>query len=100
VAWYSDRKSLLLPWDRKRFYGYHDLESLGGPIVGLYLTPITLDKKLSSDITLGEYKDWATILLGLPQGLDDFPLQSHIGLAENRCLLLMDRDRWKTADAK
>jgi Dolichyl-phosphate-mannose-protein mannosyltransferase len=100
VAWYSDRKSLLLPWDRKRFYGYHDLESLGGPIVCLYLTPITLDKKLSSDITLGEYKDWATILLGLPQGLDDFPLQSHIGLAENRCLLLMDRDRWKTADAK
>jgi hypothetical protein len=100
IAWYSDRKSLLLPWDRKRFYGYHDLESLGGPIVGLYLTPITLDKELSSDITLGEYKDWATILLGLPQGLNDFPLQSHTGLAENRCLLLMDRDRWKTESAK
>jgi hypothetical protein len=100
IAWYSDRKSLLLPWDRKRFYGYHDLESLGGPIVGLYLTPITLDKKLSSDITLGEYKDWATILIGLPQGLDDFPLQSRVGLAENRCVLLMDRERWNTADSK
>jgi hypothetical protein len=100
IAWYSDRKSLLLPWDRKRFYGYHDLGSLGGPIVGLYLTPITLDAKFSSDITLGEYKDWATILLGLRDGLDEFPLASRIGLADNRCLLLMDRDRWSTGDTK
>jgi hypothetical protein len=100
IAWYSDRKSLLLPWDRKRFYGYHDLGSLGGPIVGLYLTPITLDAKFSSDITLGEYKDWATILLGLPNGLNEFPLPSRIGLADHRCLLLMDRDRWSTGDTK
>lgn len=94
IAWYSDRKSLLLPRDRKRFYEYHDFQSLGDPIVGLYLTPLTLDTKLSSDILLGEYKDWATILLSLPQGLNDFPLQSRTGLADNRCLLLMDRDRW------
>jgi MFS family permease len=94
IAWYSDRKSLLLPWDRKRFYEYHDLESLGGPIVGLYLTPITLDARFSSEMGLGEYKDWATILLGLPHGLDEFPLQSKVGLADNRCVLLMDRERW------
>ena len=94
IAWYSDRKSLLLPWDRKRFYEYHDLESLGGPIVGLFLTPITLDARFASDMGLGEYKDWATILLGLPHGLDEFPLQSKVGLADNRCVLLMDRDRW------
>jgi len=100
IAWYADRKSLLLPWDRKRFYEYHDLESLGGPIVGLYLTPITLDAKFSSDIGLGEYKDWATILLGLPHGLDEFPLQSRTGLADNRCLLLMDRERWTEAGQK
>ena len=100
TAWYADRKSLLLPWDRKGFYGYHDLESLGGPIVALYLTPITLDMKLSADLVYGEYKDWSTILLGLRQGLADFPLQSRIGLADYRCLLLMDRDRWNTADAK
>lgn len=100
IAWYSDRKSLLLPWDRKRFYGYHDLESLGGPIVGLYLTPVTLDGKFSSDMIFGEYKDWTSILLGLPQGLDEFPLQARTGLAEGRCVLLMDRDRWNTADAK
>ena len=97
IAWYSDRKSLLLPWDRKQFYEYHDLESLGGPMVGLYLTPLSLDARSSSDIQLGEYKDWATILLGQPRGLDEFPLQSRLGLAENRCVLLMDRERWNDA---
>jgi hypothetical protein len=100
IAWYSDRKSLLIPWSRKRFYEYHDFQSLGGPIVGLYLTPITLDAKYSSDMMFGEYQDWATLLLGLPQGFNDFPLQSHTQLANNRCLLLMDSDRWITADAK
>jgi hypothetical protein len=98
IAWYSDRKSLLIPWTRKRFYEYHDFQSLGGPIVGLYLTPITLDAKYSSEIALGEYKDWATIVLGLPQGLNDFPLPSRTGLADNRCLLLMDRDRWNATN--
>jgi hypothetical protein len=98
IAWYSDRKSVLIPWSRKRFYEYHDFQSLGGPIVGLYLTPITLDAKYSSDITLGEYQDWATLLLGLPQGFNDFPLQSHTQLANNRCLLLMDSDRWNEAE--
>jgi hypothetical protein len=100
IAWYSDRKSLLLPWERKQFYEYHDLESLGDPIVGLYLTPISLDAKFSSDMVFGEYKDWANILLGLPHGLDEFPLQSRLGLADSRCLLLMDRERWKEADSK
>ena len=97
VAWYSDRKSLLIPWTRKRFYEDHDFQSLGGPMVGLYLTPISLDATYSSEMTFGEYKDWTTILLGLPQGLSDFPLQSRTGLADNRCVLLMDRDRWSEA---
>jgi hypothetical protein len=100
TAWYADRKSLLLPWTRKQFYEYHDFQPLGGPVVALYLTPLTLDRKFSSDMRFGEYQDWATILLGLPRGLDEFPLQSRIELADNRCLLLMDRDRWNKADWK
>jgi hypothetical protein len=100
IAWYSDRKSLWLPSTRNEFYKYHDFESLGAPIVGLYLTPISRDSKLLSDIVNGEYKDWATILLGLPRGLDDFPLQSAIGLLNNNCLLIMDRARWDEAKSK
>jgi dolichyl-phosphate-mannose-protein mannosyltransferase len=94
MAWYADRKSLWLPSRQKDFYEYRDSESLGGPIVGLYLTPISRDSSFLSDIVSGEYKDWASIVLGLPQGLSDFPLKSSVGLMNNECLLLMDRNRW------
>jgi hypothetical protein len=100
VAWYSDRKSLWLPSRRKEFYEYHDYESLGAPIVGLYLTPVSRDSTLLSDIVFGEYSDWASIILGLPQGLNDFPLKSAVGLVNNQCLLLMDRPRWNEAEQK
>jgi hypothetical protein len=100
MAWYADRKSLWLPLRRKDFDQYHDYESLGGPIVGLYLTPISRDSNFLSDIVFGEYKDWASIVLGLPQGLSDFPLKSTVGLMNNECLLLMDRNRWGEAAQK
>jgi hypothetical protein len=94
IAWYADRKSLWLPSRRKDFYEYHDYESLGAPIVGLYLTPVSRDTNFLSDIEFGEYRDWSSIILGLPQGLNDFPLKSTVGLMNNQCLLLMDRNRW------
>jgi hypothetical protein len=94
MAWYADRKSLWLPSRRKDFYEYHNDESLGAPIVGLFLTPISRDSNFLSDIVSGEYKDWASIVLGLPEGLSDFPLKSSVGLMNNECLLLMDRNRW------
>jgi hypothetical protein len=100
MAWYADRKSLWLPSRRKDFYEYHDYESLGAPIVGLYLTPVSRDTNFLSDIVFGEYRDWASIILGLPQGLNDFPLKSTVGLMNNQCLLLMDRKRWNDAAEK
>jgi hypothetical protein len=100
MAWYADRKSLWLPSRRKDFYEYHDYESLGAPIVGLYLTPVSRDTNFLSDIVFGEYRDWASIILGLPQGLNDFPLKSTVGLMNNQCLLLMDRNRWNDAAEK
>jgi hypothetical protein len=94
MAWYADRKSLWLPSRRKDFYEYCNNKSLGAPIVGLFLTPISRDSNFLSDIVSGEYKDWASIVLGLPEGLSDFPLKSSVGLMNNECLLLMDRNRW------
>ena len=94
MAWYADRKSLWLPSRRKDFYEYHNDESLGAPIVGLFLTPISRDSNFLSDIVSGEYKDWASIVLGLPEGLSNFPLKSSVGLMNNECLLVMDRNRW------
>jgi Dolichyl-phosphate-mannose-protein mannosyltransferase len=100
MAWYADRKSLWLPSYRKDFYEYHDSGSLGAPIVGLFLTPVSRDTNFLSDIVFGEYRDWASIILGLPQGLNDFPLKSTVGLMNNQCLLLMDRNRWSDAAEK
>jgi hypothetical protein len=105
VAWYADRKALLLPAKVKDFNNFYDYQSLGGPIVGLYLTPISRDAPFASDIIAGEYKDWAALVLGGPQAVPSFPLRIPLGLAQNQCLYLSDRIRWsqqaeKPADAK
>jgi hypothetical protein len=97
VAWYSDRESVWLPWTRKDFYEYHDFESLGAPVVSLYLTPVSRDGRFLSDLQQGEYKDWGPLIMGLASGMNDFPLKSVIGLANNQCLLFMDRPRWNEA---
>jgi hypothetical protein len=43
IAWYADRKALLLPAKVKEFDNYYDYQTLGGPIVGLYLSSISSD---------------------------------------------------------
>jgi hypothetical protein len=98
VAWYADRESVWLPWTRKDFYEYHDFESLGAPIVCLYLTPVSRDAKFLSDLQQGEYKDWATLIIGLSGGINDFPLKSVVGVANNQCLVFMDRPRWNEGE--
>jgi hypothetical protein len=100
VAWYADRKALLLPTKVKEFNNYYDYQSLGGPIVGLYLSPISRDASLVSGILSGEYKDWAPLMLGGPRALPNFPLQVPLALAENRCLYFSDRVRWNQPDEK
>jgi len=105
VAWYADRKALLLPAKVRDFNDYHDYQSLGGPIVGLYFTPISRDAPFASDIIGGEYKDWAPLVLGGAQAVQSFPLRIPLGLAQNQCFYLSDRIRWsqdaeKPADAQ
>jgi len=105
VAWYADRKALLLPAKISDFNNYSDYQSLGGPIVGLYFTPISRDAPFASAIIAGEYKDWAALVLGGPQAVQSFPLRVPLGLAQNQCFYLSDRIRWnqdaeKPADAQ
>jgi hypothetical protein len=38
--------------------------------------------------------------MGLPQGMNDFPLKSAIDFANNEYLLFMDRPRWNEAQEK
>ena len=94
VAWYADRKSLWIPMTIKDFMALNDDNKLHGRIVGLYLTPITGNKALISEIVKGEYKEWSPFIMRRME-LRDFPLKAATGLPKDgECIFLSDRDRW------
>jgi Dolichyl-phosphate-mannose-protein mannosyltransferase len=93
IAWYADRRALWVPDTIKTFTDLSDYNVLGGPVNGLYLTPISGSQNKLADILKGEYKDWApTILRSMT--LEKFPLKwgTLLGV-ENECIFLSDHDR-------
>ena len=94
VAWYADRRSLWLPDTIRTFTDFGDYSVLGGPVSGLYLTPVSgTDNKLR-EIVKGEYKDWAPVIQR-SQILEKFPLKWNtvaLGL-DNECIFLSDHNR-------
>ena len=99
VAWYANRRSLWLPETIRVFSEMGDYQTLGGPVNGLYLTPVSgTDNKLR-DIVRGEYKDWA-LVIERTQILEKFPLKWNtvaLGL-DNECIFLSDHNREKPLD--
>ena len=97
VAWYADRKSLWIPDTQRAFTEFNDYNTFGGPINGLYLTPISGSQNKLSDILKGEYKDWAGVILRSID-LQKFPLKwaTLLGL-ENECVFFADHDRQRIA---
>jgi hypothetical protein len=95
VAWYSDRKSLWLPTKRKTLTEFYDLQTLGAPIAGIYLTPVSRDLEYASQISNGEYKEWSPLILPSPQALEHFPLRFVVGVADGQCLFFSDTPRWE-----
>ena len=94
VAWYADRKSLLLPDTVANFIDLYDYNRLGGRIVGLYLTPVSGDTKFLSDIVNGEYKEWAPFILR-NVNTRSFPLGAVTALPlDKECVFYADRNRW------
>ena len=94
VAWYADRRSVLLPKTPAELTRLHDYEVLGGPINGLYLTPVTGNRPFFSDIVKGEFKDWASFVLRNPVS-PGFHLTAAVPLpVDNECIFFSDRDRW------
>ena len=94
VAWYANRRSLWLPETIHAFTDLNDYNVLGGPVNGVYLTPISgMDNKLR-DIVRGEYKDWAPVIQRT-QILEKFPLKWNtvaLGI-DNECIFLSDHNR-------
>ena len=95
VAWYSDRKSLWLPTKLKTLTEFYNLQTLGAPIAGIYLTPVSRDLGYASQISNGEYKEWLPLILPNQKALEDFPLRLVVAAADGQCLFFSDTPRWE-----
>jgi hypothetical protein len=94
TAWYGGRLSLLLPATIKQFIDIHDYKYLGGPVNGIYLTPVSGNRPWLSQIAKGEYQQWASFIMRTAD-LTGFPLQFFTPLPiDNECVFYSNRDRW------
>ena len=94
VAWYANRKCLLLPETVHQFTEISDYTTLGEPISGLYLTPVSGQHDFISLIK-GPYKDWGPVIMRT-QNLNDFLLKSFSPLPiDGECILYADSERWR-----
>lgn len=98
TAWYGGRISLLLPATVRQFILIHDYKYLGGPVNGLYLTPVSGNRPFLSGIAKGEYKEWSAFIMRTAD-LNRFPLQYFIPLPiDNECVFYSNRDRWSATE--
>ena len=96
VAWYADRRALFVPDTVKALTDISDYRILGGPVYGLYMTPISGSENTLGDISKGEYKEWATVI-SRSVNLETFPLKWAVLLGlDNECVFLSDHNRQST----
>jgi hypothetical protein len=94
VAWYADRRSIWLPVSIKTLTDLSDYGTLGAPINGLYLTPISGTQNTFRDILKGDYSEWASVieqtatLQGMPFKWGTLALGF-----DKECVFLSDHDR-------
>lgn len=94
VAWYADRKSLLLPESLREFNRIHDYGEFRQPLRGLYLTPVSGNAPLFTEIYKGRYREWAPLILR-PPDVRGFPFAFYAALPiEGECIIFSDSERW------
>jgi len=99
VAWYANRKCLLLPESIGQLNEVSDFGTLGSPIVGLYLTPVSGSESFLS-IIKGPYKEWAPVIMRTVNR-NDFLLKSFTPLPiDGECILYADSERWANKSAQ
>ncbi|MBJ7258272.1 MAG: hypothetical protein JHD33_01950 [Chthoniobacterales bacterium] len=102
TAWYGGRLSLLLPSTVEQFLSLHDYKLLGGPINGLYLTPVSGNRPFLSQIARGEYAAWGNYILRraeIDRFYSSFPLKEKIDLPiDGGCVFYSDIARWNTRE--
>jgi Dolichyl-phosphate-mannose-protein mannosyltransferase len=95
VAWYANRRSLWVPDAIKTLNDLNDYNVLGGPINGLYFTPVSGSQNKLGDITKGEYKEWAPLILRTPM-TEKLPFKWATVLGDSDCIFFSDHDRSKS----
>lgn len=102
TAWYGSVPSLLLPAKVEQFLTMHDYKYLGGPISGLYLTPVSGNQPFLTQIARGEYADWGNYILRRAEAdpsFASFPLQQHTALpVDGASVFYSDTARWQTRE--
>ena len=98
VAWYADRKSLLIPNKFKDFMGLSDNAKLPGTLCGLFLTPISRNSPLFSGVLKGEYSEYQQLIFGRSD-MPYFPFHEGILLMGDPTsyVLFSDTRRWEKA---
>ncbi|HEX4085709.1 MAG TPA: glycosyltransferase family 39 protein [Chthoniobacteraceae bacterium] len=92
VAWYADRRSIWLPYDPQALQDLSDYQRLGGPVAGLYFTPISGTMNTLADLVNGEYRHWAAyIVRTINLKKSPYPIKTIMGMTD--CVLYMDTDR-------
>jgi hypothetical protein len=94
IAWYADRRAILIPETVKAMTDLSDNGVIGAPIAALYVTPISGSENKFGDIVHGDYKDWAAIIQQNAD-LSKFPFKwgtLSLGI-DKECAFLSDHDR-------
>ena len=92
VAWYGNRRSVWIPFTVKSFLELHDFDKLGGPLNGIYLTPISGSENRLGDLLNGEYREWTPYIVR-NANLEGFPLRWAIPHGPQECVFFSNRDR-------
>ncbi|MBM3877427.1 MAG: hypothetical protein FJ386_11985 [Verrucomicrobia bacterium] len=97
VAWYGGRDCMWLTWDaREDFQSVHRRR----PVRALYLTQLTLDQRLVSEMLRGEERDWgmfAAEAIVVGERPENFPLRHAFTEGFPDQLFMADRELWKPA---
>ena len=90
VAWYADRRSLWLPFEKTDLIDLSDYRRLGGPVVALHFTPVSGTGNMLGDLINGEYRNWANYIVRTVNSAGDpFPFKTRLGMWE--CILYTTR---------
>lgn len=82
VSWYADRKSIWIPVKKSSMAKIKESGAIPESIVGLFMSPMTRNLPLVSEMDGSAYRDWIGLILGEKAAIDtiDFPFYHTVQL--------------------